>query len=69
MLKARDLVRILKSQGFYQTRQRGSHAIFSHKDGRVTSIPMHGGEDIGRGLLSEILDQVKISRENFRRLL
>ncbi len=69
MLKAREIVRALHKLGFIQTRQKGSHAIFTHPDGRVTSVPRHGGEDIGRGLLGEILVQINISQEELHKIL
>jgi predicted RNA binding protein YcfA (HicA-like mRNA interferase family) len=54
VLKARDVAKILEKAGFRLLRQKGSHAIYAHyahPDGRVTEIPLHQGEDIGRGLL------------------
>jgi predicted RNA binding protein YcfA (HicA-like mRNA interferase family) len=41
MLKAREVIRVLRYLGFVQVRQVGSHAFFSHKDGRVTTVPVH----------------------------
>ncbi|KKU07440.1 MAG: hypothetical protein UX10_C0011G0018 [Candidatus Magasanikbacteria bacterium GW2011_GWA2_45_39] len=49
MLKSRDIIRAVKSLGFVQVRQSGSHIFFQHSDGRTTLVPNHGGEDIGRG--------------------
>jgi len=69
MLKARDIMRVLKSLGFHQIRQRGSHIFFQHPDGRSTLIPSHSGEDIGRGLLRQILREVEISPEEFSKYL
>lgn len=68
-LKARDIVRILKKLGFYKVRQKGSHICFKHPDGRFTLVPQHGGEDISRGLLRHIIQEINISRKNFLRLL
>jgi predicted RNA binding protein YcfA (HicA-like mRNA interferase family) len=36
-------------------RVKGSHHYLQHGDGRATVIPVHSGEDIGRGLLAKIL--------------
>lgn len=68
-LKARDLIRVLKKIDFYQVRQRGSHICFKHDDGRFTLVPRHGSEDIGRGLLRQILREINISPEDFLELL
>ena len=54
MLKADDIIKSLKRHGFRVIRQRGSHVRLRHKDGRVTSVPSHSGQDIGKGLLRKI---------------
>lgn len=69
MLKAKDVIRILKILGFFEIRTRGSHIFFKHFDGRTTLVPKHGGEDIGRGLLRQILREIKITSEEFSKLL
>jgi predicted RNA binding protein YcfA (HicA-like mRNA interferase family) len=40
-----------------------------HKDGRVITIPIHPGQDVGRGLLRKILRDAEFSREEFLGLL
>jgi len=45
--------------------QVGSHARYVHADGRKTVVPLHGNEDLGIGLLKEILKQAMISRETY----
>jgi len=52
MLSAKEVIRILNKIGFKFIRQEGSHMFFEHSDGRITVIPNHPGEDIGRGLLN-----------------
>jgi len=69
MLKARDLVRALKLLGFFIIRQSGSHIFFKHPDGRATIVPQHGGQDIGRGLLRAILNQIEMSPDEFMNYL
>jgi predicted RNA binding protein YcfA (HicA-like mRNA interferase family) len=68
VLKAREVIEVLERAGFRFIRQKGSHAIYVHPDGRVTEVPMHRGEDIGRGLLRKIIRDMKISREGFLNL-
>jgi predicted RNA binding protein YcfA (HicA-like mRNA interferase family) len=48
-------------------RQRGSHKQFRHSDGRATTVPDHKGRDIAPGLLRQILDDVRLSAEEFLR--
>ena len=52
---AAKLVRFFERQGFYRDRQKGSHLTLKHSDGRVITIPVHTGKDIGKGLLKQIL--------------
>ncbi|MBI4993665.1 type II toxin-antitoxin system HicA family toxin [Candidatus Wolfebacteria bacterium] len=68
-LKAKDIIRILKILGFFEARSKGSHIFFKHLDGRITLVPKHGGEDIGRGLLQQILREIKITPDEFKNLL
>ena len=63
------VVRSLRKIGFELVRQRGSHAIMKHPDGRSTVVPIHGGETIGVGLMSKIQRDVGIDREAFIDLL
>ncbi|MDO8470492.1 MAG: type II toxin-antitoxin system HicA family toxin [bacterium] len=68
-LKARELKRVLHSLGFKEIRQRGSHIFFQHPDGRTTLVSSHGGEDIGRGLLRQILREIELTPEQFSEYL
>lgn len=69
MLKVRDLVRILEQLGFHRARQVGSHAFYTHPDGRATTVSIHPGEDIGRGLLRKIMRDIELPPEDFLKLL
>lgn len=66
-LKARELIKKLHEFGFYQTRQKGSHAFFLHQDGRSTVVPIHSAKQIGKGLLRSILRDINISPEEFKK--
>ncbi len=69
MITARQLIRVLTKLGFEQTRQKGSHRFFRHEDGRTTVVPDHPGEDLGRGIISKILNDTELSRDEFLNLL
>lgn len=69
ILKARDVTRALKKLGFFEVRQKGAHVCFKHNDGRFTLVPRHGGEDISRGLLRQILREINVSTDEFSKLL
>ena len=49
------MVSILRSKGFVVARQSGSHVIMQHPDGRRTTVPVHAGCDLGKGLLRQIM--------------
>ena len=69
LLKARQLIKILKKLEFSQVRQKGSHCFFSHPDGRTTVISIHPSKQIGRGLLRSILNDINMSPEEFRKFV
>jgi len=68
-LTGKQIVEILKKAGFEEVRQKGSHVFLKHPDGRRTVVPVHAGETIGPGLLSKILKDVKLTKEEFYRLM
>ena len=61
VLKSREVVKILKSLGFQEVRQRGSHKQFSHNDGRMTTVPFHRGRDISPILLRQIAKDINLT--------
>ena len=69
VLKPTELVRLLERLGFERIRQKGSHLYLRHPDGRATVVPIHKGEDLPPGLLRSIVQDIKLSREEFVRLL
>jgi predicted RNA binding protein YcfA (HicA-like mRNA interferase family) len=68
-LPANQVVKALERAGFKRIRQKGSHLFLRHSDGRTTVVPIHKGEEIGRGLLQEIIKDAKLSKEEFLNLL
>jgi len=67
-IKPRELIKALQKAGFVVRRQTGSHARLVHPDGRKTSIAIHR-RPLAKGTLAAILRQMKISREELKRLL
>jgi predicted RNA binding protein YcfA (HicA-like mRNA interferase family) len=63
------VIKALSKIGFEPVRQRGSHLFMMHPDGRSTVIPIHSGEELGRGVLKEILNDAGMSNEEFLDLL
>lgn len=68
-LSGKEIVSILKKAGFTVERQRGSHVFMKHSDGRVTVVPVHSGETIGAGLLSKILRDVDMTKDDVLKIL
>ena len=64
-----DVVRALGKVGFEVSRIKGSHHFLQHPDGRATVVPVHSGETIGPGLMSKILRDTELSRDEFTELL
>lgn len=69
MLKATELIRALEKAGFQAIRQKGSHVRLKHPDGRVVTVPIHPGRDIGRGLLRKVIRDAELTRDEFMALL
>jgi len=69
IVNASRLEKLVFKLGFVKTRQKGSHAFYRHPDGRTTTIPHHPGHDIARPLLREILREIKMSPEEYQKLL
>ncbi|HOW14047.1 type II toxin-antitoxin system HicA family toxin [Methanosarcina sp.] len=67
-INGREMCKILEMLGFQKVHQVGSHVRYVHPDGRKTVVPVHGNEDLGTGLIKEILKQARISREMYEEL-
>lgn len=60
-MKYNDLFKLLKKDGWFEIRQKGSHVIMQHptKPEQLT-IPNHSGKEVKKGLLTAILKQAQI---------
>ncbi|MCU0082179.1 type II toxin-antitoxin system HicA family toxin [Streptococcus danieliae] len=52
----KQMVKLLKKNGFYEVGQNGSHKKLRDDNGHQTVVPMHN-TDLGKGLEAEILKQ------------
>jgi len=68
-ITGREVVAALRKAGFEVVRIRGSHQFLRHGDGRGTVVPVHAGETIGPGLLTSILRDCELDRDDFIALL
>ncbi len=70
VLKPEELIKALEKMGFFCARKsKGSHLRYKHADGRKTTVPVHKGKDISRGLLRKILKDIDVSVQELKRLL
>jgi predicted RNA binding protein YcfA (HicA-like mRNA interferase family) len=69
IVNSRTMEKVLLHLGFEPVRQRGSHAFYRHPDGRTTTVPHHSGRVLARPLLREILREIDITVDQFRREL
>jgi predicted RNA binding protein YcfA (HicA-like mRNA interferase family) len=62
-MKVREILEILRHDGWYLVATRGSHRQFKHaaKSGRVT-VPGKPGDDLHPGTLNSILKQAGLKR-------
>ena len=62
-MKVRDVVRLLRMDGWLEVGTRGSHRQFKHisKPGRVT-VPGKPNDDLAPGTLNSILKQAGLKR-------
>jgi predicted RNA binding protein YcfA (HicA-like mRNA interferase family) len=67
-ISGKKLAKILKGLGFKVIRIKGSHHYFHHNDGRSTTIPIHSNEEVAIGTLRAVLDDVKLSVEEYNKL-
>ena len=66
ILAAREVIRRLIRAGFRYEKSHGSHQYYMHPiTKRMTSVPVHGGNTIGRDLLHKILKQAGLSLKHF----
>ena len=67
VISGRDAVKVFEKLGFIFHRQKGSHIILSHPNGRHLSVPDH--RELDRGTLRALLRGAGISVEEFVTLI
>ena len=67
-VSGRKLCKILENLCFEKIYGKGSHVRYKHIDGKRIVVPVHANEELGIGLLNEILKQIKLSREDYDNL-
>ena len=66
VISGKELVKVLQKSGFVVVRIKGSHYRLKHPDGRLTTVPVHGNEDIPKGLLrTKIREDLEMELDEF----
>jgi predicted RNA binding protein YcfA (HicA-like mRNA interferase family) len=60
-MTAKQIEKLVKSNGWYFERQKGSHKIYKHETIKgIVVIPFHGKKDLPKGTEQSILKKAKI---------
>ena len=58
MLKVKQLIRLVESNGWVEFQSRGSHRFFRHAERKgIIQVPFHGNRDLPGWLVVKILKQ------------
>jgi len=68
-ITGKEMIKALGKKGFEVVRIKGSHHRLEHGDGRKTTVPSHGKETLGPGLINKILRDVDLTRDELKELL
>ena len=61
MTKYSQLLRILERDGWYISRQKGSHIIMKHQEKKgILIVPFHSSKEVKTGLLESIIKRTDI---------
>tara|TARA_Y100000310_G_C20627448_1_gene786748 strand:+ start:1353 stop:1586 length:234 start_codon:yes stop_codon:yes gene_type:complete len=66
-ISGKKMCKLLEKLGFEKIYGKGSHIRFKHPGGRRTVVPVHGNEDLGKGLLREILRYINLSKKDYEK--
>jgi predicted RNA binding protein YcfA (HicA-like mRNA interferase family) len=70
ILSAREVLKALAKLGFRPVRQRGSHIVVAKitDKGKIGAV-VPNYDEITRGTMDSVLEQAKLTKEEFRKLL
>ncbi len=60
LVNGKEVILILKKQGWHHTSTRGSHYKMEKEGYRAVPVPVHGSKDLGIGLLKAIEKQTGV---------
>ena len=62
-MNCKDIVRALKSLGFYEIGGKGDHMKLTNDNGITTVVPYRGSRQLAHGTISAICRQTGISKK------
>lgn len=68
-IPGKKLVKLLSLVNYFEVRHKGSHAILENPQTKKVTIVSVRSKDVGVGLLSAILKEVGLSRDDYFKLL
>ncbi len=68
-ITADEAIRVLERASFKLSRQSGSHKIYKNPAGKRVTIPYHKNRVLHPKVLTSVLKDAELSREEFVRLL
>ncbi len=70
VLSGKKLLKVLKKHGYQMIRHKGSHIFVENSDGsHGTAVPVHGNEDLGKGMIKRILNDLELSVDDLSKML
>lgn len=67
-ISGKKMCKLVEKLGFQKIHRVGAHIRYIYLDGRKTTVSVHGNEEIGIGLMKEILSQIELSRQEYEKL-
>ena len=66
---AKDIIRVIEKQGFYLSRQSGSHMIYKNINDKRVTIPFHRSVILHPKIIKTILKDIEMTTDQLRQLL
>ncbi len=62
-LSAKNLIKILRKNGFEFRRAKGSHQVYyNNETNKTVIVPLHGNKDLAKGTFLSIIKQAGIDK-------
>jgi predicted RNA binding protein YcfA (HicA-like mRNA interferase family) len=68
LISGEVMSKIVAKLEFEMVHMKGSHTVWKHEYGRTTTIPIHSGKKLPRGLIKKILKDVELPVKDYLRL-